>query len=183
MRNKTQPARGERAAAPRAGHAYRRQTGGLRAANSFVFLVTLAVMALCVCVGSVSLPLKETLTVIWNAVFACRCRKASRRRSFSRCACRAALRCAHWRGALALRRGDAGAAQKSACGRQHARRCQRRVAGSCNRHRVWHYAAEVSVCGHDGSAILFAFLSLLVILSLAYKIDYSMSTNTIILIA
>ncbi|MPN06759.1 Hemin transport system permease protein HmuU [bioreactor metagenome] len=31
-------------------------------------------------------------------------------------------------------------------------------------------------------AILFAFLSLLIILSLAYKIDYSMSTNTIILI-
>jgi iron complex transport system permease protein len=32
-------------------------------------------------------------------------------------------------------------------------------------------------------AILFAFLSLLIILSLGYKIDYSMSTNTIILIA
>jgi iron complex transport system permease protein len=31
-------------------------------------------------------------------------------------------------------------------------------------------------------AIVFAFLSLLIILSLAYKIDYSMSTNTIILI-
>ena len=32
-------------------------------------LVTLAVMALCVCVGSVSLPLKETITVIWNAIW------------------------------------------------------------------------------------------------------------------
>ncbi len=90
MRNKTHRAR-RTSCRSRAGHAYRRQTGGLsRGRIPSVFLVvTLAVMALCVCVGSVSLPLKETLTVIWNAVFACRCRKASRRRSFSRCACRA----------------------------------------------------------------------------------------------
>ena len=43
---------------------------GFRAGELLLFaLVTLAVMALCVCVGSVSLPLKETVTVIWNAIW------------------------------------------------------------------------------------------------------------------
>ena len=43
---------------------------GFRAGELVLFaLVTFAVMALCVCVGSVSLPLKETMTVIWNAIW------------------------------------------------------------------------------------------------------------------
>ena len=42
---------------------------GFRAGELLLFsLVTLCVLVLCVCVGSVSLPLKETLTVIWNAI-------------------------------------------------------------------------------------------------------------------
>ena len=43
---------------------------GFRAGELLLFsLVTLAVMALCVCIGSVSLPLKETVLVIWNAIW------------------------------------------------------------------------------------------------------------------
>ncbi len=48
-------------------------------------------------------------------------------------------------------------------------------------------AFGITIPGFQGSgtmimAILFAFISLLLILSLAYKLDYSLSTNTIILI-
>ena len=51
-----------------------KQSGGKREGFRLYELVlfsfvTLAVAVLCVCVGSVSLPLKETLTVIWNAIF------------------------------------------------------------------------------------------------------------------
>ena len=43
---------------------------GFRVGELLLFsLVTLSVMALCVCVGSVSLPLRETLQVIWNAIW------------------------------------------------------------------------------------------------------------------
>lgn len=39
-----------------------------------------------------------------------------------------------------------------------------------------------SEAGTMGMAILFAFISMMIILSMAYKLDYSLSTNTIILI-
>ncbi|MEZ4628638.1 MAG: hypothetical protein R2912_11340 [Eubacteriales bacterium] len=67
-------------------------------------------MALCVCIGSVSLSLRETVTVIWNAIFGIPDAGWHLGADHSLCAVAArALRGAHGRALLALRRRDAGA--------------------------------------------------------------------------
>ena len=49
----------------------------------------LAAMLLCVCTGSVSIPLTDTVTVISRALRGLRCRRAWAKASFSTSACRA----------------------------------------------------------------------------------------------
>ena len=47
----------------------KRKPEQFRAIEYVIFsLVTAAVLCACVCIGSVNIPLKDTVTVIWNAI-------------------------------------------------------------------------------------------------------------------
>ena len=146
-------------------------------------LVTLAVAALCVCVGSVSLPLKETLTVIWNAIFGLPMPDGISVPIILSVRLPRVLCVALTGGALSL----CGGAMQGLLKNPLADGSTLGVSSGASLGAVVAIAFGVTIPGIPLAgtmimAMVFAFLSLLIILSLAYKIDYSMSTNTIILI-
>ena len=161
-----------------------RRTEGFRASEISLFLLaTAATVFLCVCVGSVNLPLGETLGVIWNAIL-----RLPQPESMSvpiilfvrlpRVLC-VALSGA----ALSL----CGGAMQGLLKNPLADGSTLGVSSGASLGAVIAIAFGVTIPGLPFAgtvtlAMLFAFLSLLIILSLAYKIDYSLSTNTIILI-
>ena len=137
-------------------------------------LVTLAVLCLCVCVGSVRIPLADTL-----AYFAARLTggqpPAGLVSSILPIRLPRVLCVALTGAALSL----AGAAMQGLL--------KNPLADGSSLGAVIAIAFGVTLpglpfAGTMGMAILFAFLSLLVILGLSYKLDRSLSTNTIILI-
>ncbi|MBR4157973.1 MAG: iron ABC transporter permease [Oscillospiraceae bacterium] len=146
-------------------------------------IVFLAVFCLCVCIGSVNVPLKETLLVIRNAVarlpqpagFAASIILRSR---LPRVLCVALVGAS-----LSL----AGAAMQGLLKNPLADGSTLGVSSGAALGAVIAIAFGLTFPGLPFAgtmimAILFAFLSLMIILSLAYKLDYSLSTNTIILI-
>lgn len=146
-------------------------------------LVTLAVAALCVCVGSVSLPLKETLTVIWNAIFNLPMPEGISVPIILSVRLPRVLCVALTGGALSL----CGGAMQGLLKNPLADGSTLGVSSGASLGAVVAIAFGITLPGIPLAgtmimAMVFAFLSLLIILSLAYKIDYSMSTNTIILI-
>ena len=146
-------------------------------------LVTLAVAALCVCVGSVSLPLKETLTVIWNAIFNLPMPEGISVPIILSVRLPRVLCVALTGGALSL----CGGAMQGLLKNPLADGSTLGVSSGASLGAVVAIAFGITLpgiplAGTMVMAMVFAFLSLLIILSLAYKIDYSMSTNTIILI-
>ena len=157
---------------------------GFRAVELLLFsLVTLAVMALCVCVGSVSLPLKETLTVIWNAIFRLPMPEGISVPIILSVRLPRVLCVALTGAALSL----CGGAMQGLLKNPLADGSTLGVSSGASLGAVVAIAFSITLprfpfAGTMVLAILFAFVSLLIILSLAYKIDYSMSTNTIILI-
>ncbi len=146
-------------------------------------LVTLAVMCLCVCVGSVSIPLSETVRVIWSALSG-QGQTSGLSNSIILSVRLPRVFCVALSGsALSL----AGAAMQGLLKNPLADGSTLGVSSGASLGAVLAIAFGVTIPGLPFSgtmimAILFAFLSLLVILGLAYKLDYSLSTNTIILI-
>ena len=146
-------------------------------------LVTLAVMCLCVCVGSVSIPLPETVRVIWSALTGQE-QTSGLSNSIILSVRLPRVFCVALSGsALSL----AGAAMQGLLKNPLADGSTLGVSSGASLGAVLAIALGVTIPGLPFSgtmvmAILFAFLSLLVILGLAYKLDYSLSTNTIILI-
>ena len=157
---------------------------GFRAGELLLFsLVTLAVMALCVCVGSVSLPLKETLLVIWNAIWGLPMPAGISVPIILSVRLPRVLCVALTGAALSL----CGGAMQGLLKNPLADGSTLGVASGASLGAVVAIAFGITLpqlpfAGTMVCAIVFAFLSLLIILSLAYKIDFSMSTNTIILI-
>ena len=164
--------------------AYGDRREGFRAGELFLFaLATLATMALCVCVGSVSLPLKETLTVIWNATFGLPMPQGVSVPIILSVRLPRVLCVALTGAALSI----CGGAMQGLLKNPLADGSTLGVSSGAALGAVIAIAFGITLPGvpFAGSmvlAIVFAFLSLLIILSLAQKIDYSMSTNTIILI-
>ncbi len=155
-------------------------------------LITLAVLCICVCIGSVSIPLNETVRVIWTAV----CNGV--RELFGKPAVEMEglaasiilpvrlprVLCVALSGtALSL----AGAAMQGLLKNPLADGSTLGVSSGASLGAVAAIAFGLTFpalpfAGTMVMAILFAFLSLLIILGLAYKLDCSLSTNTIILI-
>lgn len=150
-------------------------------------LVSLAVGCLCVCVGSVNIPLGDTLAVTWEAIRALTGQGAPPSGltaaiilsiRIPRVLCVAMVG-----GALSL----AGAAMQGLLKNPLADGSTLGVSSGAALGAVVAIAFGLRFpflpfAGTVVMAILFAFLSLLIILALAYKLDYSLSTNTIILI-
>ena len=165
-------------------NAYGGKREGFRAGELVLFsLATLATMALCVCVGSVSLPLKETLSVIWNAILGLPMPNGISVPIILSVRLPRVLCVALTGAALSI----CGAAMQGLLKNPLADGSTLGVSSGASLGAVIAIAFGITIPGipFAGSmvlAIAFAFLSLLIILSLAQKIDYSMSTNTIILI-
>lgn len=146
--------------------------------------ITLATLILCVSIGSVSVPFRDTITIIL-----CTIRKVPVPERIPSPAIIAAVRlprvlCVALVGAsLSL----CGCAMQGLLKNPLADGSTLGVSSGASLGAVIAIAFEITVpslpfAGTMIMAMLFAFLSLVVILSLAYRLDYSLATNTIILI-
>lgn len=144
--------------------------------------IAAAVLMLCVCAGSVGIPLKDTASSIWNAMRGLPPKGVSASIIVSvrlpRVICTALLGAA-----LAL----CGGAMQGLLRNPLADGSTLGVSAGAAFGAALAIALDFRVPGFGGggvmlTAILFAFLSLALIMSLAYRLDYSLSTNTIILI-
>lgn len=145
--------------------------------------VTLAAMCLCICVGSVNIPLKETLNVLLRAVTGQPQEEGLAGTIIMSVRLPRVLCVALTGAALSL----AGAAMQGLLKNPLADGSTLGVSSGAALGAVLAIAfgiqfPKLPFAGTMVMAILFAFLSLAVILGLAYKLDYTLSTNTIILI-
>lgn len=146
--------------------------------------VTLAVMLLCICVGSVMLPLKDTLAVLWNGLTGAGGPVNEMAANIILPVRLPRVLCVALVGAsLSL----CGGAMQGLLKNPLADGTTLGVSSGASLGAVAAIAFGISLPGFPfaGSmvmAVLFAFGSLALILSLAYKLDSSLSTNTIILI-
>ena len=156
---------------------FSRQTGLL-----FV-LALLAAMLLCICTGSVSIPLSDTLTALWNTLWGMEV-PAGIAKNIILNVRLPRVTCAALSGAaLSL----CGAAMQGLLRNPLADGSTLGVSSGASLGAVLALAFGVQLPGtaYGGvmaMAMLFAFLSLLLILSLAYALDRSLATNSIILI-
>lgn len=157
---------------------------GFRLVDIVAFsLAMVATMLLCVCVGSVSLPLRSTLRVIWNAALGLSLPDDISVPIILSVRLPRVLCVALSGAALSL----CGGAMQGLLRNPLADGSTLGVSSGASLGAVIAIAFGITLPGIPFAgtvvmAMLFAFLSLLIILSLAYKIDYSLSTNTIILI-
>lgn len=163
----------------------KRRPEGFRPVEYILFAgVTAAVLLLCVCVGSVNLPLGETVQVLWNAVTGQPQPAESLAASILLPVRLPRVLCVALVGAsLSL----CGAAMQGLLKNPLADGSTLGVSSGASLGAVIAIAFGISIpglplAGTMVMAILFACLSMLVILSLAYRLDASLSTNTIILI-
>lgn len=145
--------------------------------------VFLAVLCLCVCVGSVNIPLSETITVISNALLGQPQPEGLAPAIILTVRLPRVLCVALTGAALSL----AGAAMQGLLKNPLADGSTLGVSSGAALGAVIAIAfglnfSAVPFAGTMIMAILFALGSLLIILGLAYKLDYSLATNTIILI-
>ena len=143
----------------------------------------LATMVLCVCVGSVNIPVKDTMTAIWNTVFGLPIPEGIAQSVIVFVRLPRVLAVALVGATLSL----CGAAIQGLLRNPLASSSNMGVSSGASMGAVLSIAFGFSLpgIGNAGTmvtAIVFAFFSLVLILGLAYKIDYSLSTNTIILI-
>ena len=146
-------------------------------------LLLIAAMLLCICVGSVSIPLKDTLTAIWNALWGLPVPEGVSKSIILSVRLPRVLCVALSGAALSL----AGAAMQGLLRNPLADGSTLGVSSGASLGAVIALAFDVSIpalpyAGTMFLAMLFAFLSLVLILSLAYVLDRSLSTNSIILI-
>ncbi|MDR0889595.1 MAG: iron ABC transporter permease [Oscillospiraceae bacterium] len=145
--------------------------------------VTLAALCLCVCVGSVNISLKDTLLVLKNAVAGLPQGNATASTILLSVRLPRVLCVALSGASLAL----CGAAMQGLLKNPLADSSTLGVSSGAALGAVVAIAFGIQlpalpIAGTMGTAIVFAFASMLGILALAYKLDYSLSTNTIILI-
>lgn len=143
----------------------------------------IAAMLLCICVGSVNIPLKNTWTVMWNTLWGLELPQGVSKNIILNVRLPRVINVAMVGAALSL----CGAAMQGLLRNPLADGSTLGVSSGAALGAVIALAFGVSVPGlaFAGTmimAMLFAFLSLLLILSLAYVLDRSMSTNSIILI-
>ena len=146
--------------------------------------VLLAVMLICICVGSVDVALSDTLTVIWNSVWGLSIPDSITTTAIIWSVRLPRVLCVAFTGAaLSL----SGAVMQGLLKNPLADGSTLGVSSGASLGAVVAIAFGISFkavpfAGTTIMAVLFAFLSLLIILALAYRLDFSLSTNTIILI-
>ena len=146
-------------------------------------LILLLTMLLCVCVGSVSIPLSSTLTALWNVLWGLPLPEGFPKAVLFSVRLPRVLCVALTGAALSL----CGAAMQGLLRNPLADGSTLGVSSGASLGAVTALALGITLPGLPyggtvGMAILFAFLSLLIILGLAYALDRSLSTNSIILI-
>ena len=162
----------------------RTNNNGYKSIKYIIFaVVTLAVLILCVCVGSVNIPLSETFSVLKNNILG-RTASSSIYDSIIIFIRLPRVICVALVGAsLSL----CGAAMQGLLRNPLADGSTLGVSSGASLGAVISIAFGITIPGFPGGgtmimAIIFAFGSLVLILALAYKLDFSLSTNTIILI-
>lgn len=149
-----------------------------------LFTLTLgAVMLLCVCVGSVSIAPRDTLIAIWNTLWGLEVPAGISRNIIVGVRLPRVINVALMGAALSL----CGAAMQGLLRNPLADGSTLGVSSGASLGAVIALAFGVNIPGiaYGGTMILamgFAFLSLVLILSMAYVLDRSLSTNSIILI-
>ncbi len=157
---------------------------GFRISEYLLFIAAmLATMILCVCVGSVTIPVRDTVTAIWNTVFGLPIPEGISQSVIVFVRLPRVLAVALVGATLSL----CGAAIQGLLRNPLASSSNMGVSSGAGMGAVISLAFGFSLpgLGNAGTmvtAMIFAFLSLVLILGLAYKIDHSLSTNTIILI-
>ncbi len=157
---------------------------GFRPVEYLIFgLLTLATTLLCVCVGSVGITPADTFTAIWNTLWGLPVPAGISQSIIVFVRLPRVLCVALSGAALSL----SGAAMQGLLRNPLADGSTLGVSSGASLGAVLAIAFGISIPGFASGgtmvmAILFAFASLLIILSLAYKLDFSLSTNTIILI-
>ncbi|MBR6525612.1 MAG: iron ABC transporter permease [Clostridia bacterium] len=146
-------------------------------------LILAAVMLLCICVGSVNIPLKNTLTVMWNTLWGLELPQGVSKNIILKVRLPRVMNVALVGACLSL----CGAAMQGLLRNPLADGTTLGVSSGASLGAVIALAFGVALPGMEnagtvGMAIVFAFLSLLLILSLSYVLDRSMSTHSIILI-
>jgi len=146
-------------------------------------LALAAVMLLCICAGSVSIPLADTLTALWNTLWGLEVPQGISKNIILNVRLPRVINVALVGAALSL----CGAAMQGLMRNPLADGSTLGVSSGAALGAVIALAFGIGVPGvtHGGvmiMAMLFAFLSLVLILSLAYVLDRSLSTNSIILI-
>jgi len=146
-------------------------------------LALISVMLLCICVGSVSIPLKDTLTAMWNTLWGLEVPLGISKNIILNVRLPRVINVALVGAALSL----CGAAMQGLLRNPLADGSTLGVSSGAALGAVIALAFGIGVPGvtHGGvmvMAMVFAFLSLVLILSLAYVLDRSLSTNSIILI-
>lgn len=150
---------------------------------TFFFAVMLATMLLCICAGSVAIPVKDTITAIWNTIFGLPVPEGISQSIIVFVRLPRVLCVALVGASLSL----CGAAMQGLLRNPLADGSTLGVSSGASLGAVISIAFGITLpgIGYAGTmlmSIVFAFFSLLIILSLAYKLDFSLSTNTIILI-
>ena len=146
-------------------------------------LAVLGMLIVCVCVGSVNIPLKETATIIWDAVWKLPMPEGVSDSIVLSVRLPRVICVALVGASLSL----CGGAMQGLLKNPLADGSTLGVSSGASLGAVIAIAFGITVpslpfAGTMVMAMLFAFLSLIIILSLAYKLDFSLSTNTIILI-
>lgn len=157
---------------------------GFRPTGYLLFAaVMLAVMILCVCAGSVGIPLKDTATAIWNTVFGLPIPEDISQPLIIAVRMPRVLTAALAGAALSL----CGAAIQGLLRNPLADSSTMGVSSGAGVGACLSIAFGLTIPGLGAggtmvTAMIFAFMTLTLILTLSYKIDYSLSTSTIILI-
>jgi iron complex transport system permease protein len=143
----------------------------------------LLTLILCICVGSVSIPVKDTLTAIWNTIFRLPIPEGISQSVIVFIRLPRVLSVALTGSALSL----CGAAIQGLLRNPLADSSTMGVSSGAGVGAVISIAFGITIPGFADAgpmvmAMVFAFFSLVIILGLSYKIDFSLSTNTIILV-
>lgn len=146
-------------------------------------LAAIAALVVCICLGSVNVPLKDTIEVFRRAIFGLDMPKNLPSSIILTVRLPRVLCVALTGASLAL----SGAAMQGLLKNPLADGSTLGVSSGASLGAVVAIAFGISFkavpfAGTTIMAVLFAFLSLLIILALAYRLDFSLSTNTIILI-
>jgi len=152
-------------------------------AYALFILVLLCTMLLCICTGSVSIPLKDTLTAMWNTLYGLEVPQSISKNIILNVRLPRVINVALVGAALSL----CGAAMQGLLRNPLADGSTLGVSGGAALGAVIALAFGVSIPGSAFGGVMlmamaFAFLSLVLILALAYALDRSLSTNSIILI-